>query len=105
MRGVLAILPALFLAGCATSSLTLPPVSPALFVHGGANHASAQQLNDGRKLFASRCIDCHTLPPVGKFTRDEWPILVRQMSVRADLTAGEEQSIIAYLRVASSMPH
>jgi mono/diheme cytochrome c family protein len=91
---------ALLISACATNSFVPPPVSPTLIDRAQLDHATPQQLAAGRQLFASRCLECHTLPSVTKYQRDEWPHLVRRMSARANLTAGEENSIVAYLRAA-----
>jgi hypothetical protein len=58
-------------------------------------------LQNGRNLFVSRCLECHTLPPVAKYSRNEWPDLVGRMSDRSNLSAGEQAAIVAYLRAAS----
>lgn len=92
---------ALLVSACSTNSFVPPPISLALIARARHDHATAPQLSEGRALFASRCIDCHTLPPVAKYTREEWPRLVAEMSARANLTGTEEQSLIAYLRAAA----
>ena len=94
----------LFIVSCA--NLAPPPaVSPALIANGSADRASAKDLATGRNLFVSRCLECHTLPPVAKYSRNEWPHLVSRMSGRANLSVGEQTAIIAYLRAASLTPH
>jgi cytochrome c2 len=94
---------ALLLAACATNSFAPPPVSPALIARAQHDHTTAQQLSAGRNLFLHRCLECHTLPVVTKYSPDEWPHLVSRMAPRADLSADEEQSIVAYLRAASHL--
>lgn len=97
---ILLAVAALLVASCATSNL--PSLSPDLVARGRADHSSAEQLASGRELFVTRCLECHTLPSVTKYTREEWSRLVREMAGRANLTAGEEQSVVAYLRAAAS---
>ncbi len=58
------ILLVLFLPGCAFDKFTPPPVSPALIANSRYDHADAPTLSHGRTLFVSRCLECHTLPPV-----------------------------------------
>jgi hypothetical protein len=90
----------LFIVSCA--NLAPPPeVSPALIANARPDHASAQELETGRNLFVSRCLECHTLPPARKYSPGEWPHLVDRMSGRANLSAGEQAAIVAYLRAAS----
>jgi hypothetical protein len=99
------ILLTLFLPGCAFDKFTPPPVSPALIANSRHDHADAPTLSHGRTLFVSRCLECHTLPPVTKYSRDEWPYLVSRMSNRANLSASDQSAIIAYLRAASLTRH
>lgn len=62
--------------------------------------ASQQILMQGRALFVSRCIDCHVLPVISKYSADEWPALADQMSGRASLKPGERDAIVAYILAA-----
>jgi mono/diheme cytochrome c family protein len=90
----------LFIVSCA--NLAPPPeVSPALISNARPDHVDAEQLQNGHRLFVSRCLECHTLPPVTKYSRDEWPYLVSRMSNRANLSGSDQSAIIAYLRAAS----
>jgi hypothetical protein len=97
---IAAVVIILFIVSCA--NLAPPPeVSPALISNARPDHADAEQLQNGHRLFVSRCLECHTLPPVTKYSRDEWPYLVSRMSNRANLSASDQSAIIAYLRAAS----
>src|SRR5262249_40122259 len=78
----------LFIVSC--SNLAPPPeVSPALVANARPDHANANVLATGRKLFVSCCLECHTLPSVAGHPRDEWPHLVDRMSRRANLSPTE----------------
>jgi cytochrome c1 len=72
-----------------------------LIANAHPDHVDAGQLQNGRRLFVSRCLECHTLPRVTKYTQEQWPHLVSRMSGRANLSAGEQAAIVAYLRAAS----
>jgi mono/diheme cytochrome c family protein len=94
--------PVIVLVIVSCSNLAPPPeVSPALVANARPDHADANVLATGRKLFVSRCLECHTLPSVAEHPRDEWPHLVNRMSSRANLSASEQAAIVAYLRAAS----
>jgi len=54
-------------------------------------------LREGRTLFVSRCIECHTLPAVSRYNAAAWPRLVDKMSGRANLKPAERDAIVAYL--------
>lgn len=87
----------LLLSACAGSRFAPPPAANT----AGLSPATAQQLNRGRQLFASRCLECHTLPDVHKYSCEHWPHLVSWMAPRANLKAEERDAIIAYLQAAS----
>ena len=97
---IVAVVVILFIVSCANFAPP-PTVSPALISNAHSDHVDAGQLQNGRRLFASRCLECHTLPPVTKYTPEQWPHLVSRMSGRANLSAGEQAAIVAYLRAAS----
>ncbi len=94
----------LFIVSCANFAPP-PAITPALIANARPDHASANDLATGRKLFVSRCLECHTLPSVTKHSPDEWPTLVSRMSGRANLSASDQCAIIAYLRAASTTHH
>ena len=58
---------------------------------------TAAQLERGRMLFVHRCIECHTLPPIWKYSHDDWPKIVNDMSHRASLKPAEREVVIAYI--------
>ena len=91
---------ALFIVSCANFA-PAPEISPALVANARLDRADAQTLSQGRALFVSRCLECHTLPSVTKHSPNQWPHLVSRMSGRANLTASEKEAITAYLRAAS----
>jgi mono/diheme cytochrome c family protein len=89
-------------AGCSTGIFAPPPpISPALIVYGRAAKVDARQLDEGRNLFVGRCVECHTLPPVAKYSPGKWPRLVSKMAERARLTAADKAAVIAYLQAAA----
>jgi cytochrome c2 len=59
--------------------------------------STAAQLERGRSLFVHRCIECHTLPPIWKYSRDDWPKIVNDMSHRASLKPQDRDAVVAYI--------
>ncbi len=53
-------------------------------------------------LFVHRCIECHTLPPIWKYSREDWPKIVNDMSHRASLKPAEREAVIAYILAVRS---
>jgi len=88
------------LLGCETANY-VPPVTPAMVsAIPSKQRVDMQILDRGRKLFVHRCIECHTLPPIWKYTREDWPQIVNDMSHQASLKPEEREAIIAYILAA-----
>ena len=67
-------------------------------VHAGARaHVDESTLREGRTLFVSRCIECHTLPLVSRYDAVAWPWLVDDMAARASLKPAEREAVVAYI--------
>ena len=64
---------------------------------GERAHIDESTLREGRRLFVSRCIECHTLPVVSRYDQVAWPWLVDDMSVRAGLKPAERKALVAYI--------
>jgi len=86
-----------FLASCETSNYA-PTVTPAMTsASSRRQHFDAAKLEPGRTLFVHRCIECHTLPPLWKYSAEDWPKIVNDMSHRASLKPAERDAIVAYI--------
>ena len=96
----------LALISCGALSQPPPPVTaevvrlPGKSPESKRHRLTMSQLNEGRTLFVSRCIECHTLPPVWHYTNAEWPRLVDSMADRANLKPGERDAIVGYILAA-----
>ena len=64
---------------------------------GERAHIDQRTLQQGRTLFVSRCIECHTLPVVSRYDPVAWPWLVNDMSARAGLRPSERDAVVAYI--------
>jgi mono/diheme cytochrome c family protein len=89
------------LVGCEWTSYYTPPAASASVA--GPRSAQSEDvdlttLRKGRRLFAHRCIECHTLPPVWRYREEDWPKIVNSMAHRAALKPAERDAIIAYIR-------
>ena len=83
-------------SSCETVSSSAPTVTSIMISKG----ADAQFLTEGRNLFVSRCIDCHSLPPISKYSSERWPGLIEKMSGRAHLQPMQRDAIVAYILAA-----
>ncbi len=101
---LLMVATSLFIGACATADFARPPVvSPSLIASARLDRLSAQELSMGREVFVSRCLECHTLPSVAKYSRNQWPHLVARMAGRANLTTFDQRAVTGYLRAASAI--
>jgi len=91
----------LFVLACVLASCQLtnyvPPVTPQMATARKGQSVNLAMLHEGRTLFAHRCIECHTLPVVWRYSSKDWPDIVDSMSQRASLKPAEREAIIAYI--------
>lgn len=78
---------------------TSPPVTPA-FLAAAKVSTSRELLEAGRRLYTSRCTECHDLEMLDSRTRNAWDKAVAGMSRRANLTADEKTQIMDYIAAA-----
>ena len=90
------------LSSCGTTNFAPPPVTAELARAGARQHVDLATLHEGRALFASRCIECHTLPAVSQHSATEWPRLIDEMAGRASLKSTQRDAVLAYILVAHS---
>jgi len=90
------------LSGCGTTSFAPPPVTEELARAGARQHVDLATLHEGRALFTSRCIECHTLPAISQHSATEWPGLIDEMAGRASLKSTQRDAVLAYILVAQS---
>jgi hypothetical protein len=96
----LSILPSLIclLVGCESNSYYTPPaVTSQMTGTRTGRHVDLTTLQKGRALFAHRCIECHTLPPVWHYRVEDWPAIVNSMAHRASLKPAEREAIVTYI--------
>jgi len=79
--------------GCETSNYA-PSVTPQM---ARSTSSELPKLERGRTLFVHRCIECHTLPTIWRYSREDWPEIVNNMSHRASLKPAERDAVIAYI--------
>jgi hypothetical protein len=82
--------------GC-QSSISPAPMTHEVVRAGERAHVDERTLREGRSLFVSRCIECHTLPVVSRYDPVAWPWLVDDMAHRASLKPAEREALVAYI--------
>ena len=81
----------------------VPPVTSQMATPRKGQHVDLAMLREGRTLFVHRCIECHTLPPIWKYSREDWPKIVNDMSHRASLKPADRDAVIAYILAVRKM--
>jgi hypothetical protein len=84
----------------ALESRTAPPLTPALLTLARAT-APMAELEEGRKLYTTRCTECHDLDMVDSRSLSGWEKAVASMARRAHVDGAQQSRILAYLAVAS----
>ena len=80
---------------------TSPPVTPA-FLSAMKVKGSGNTLIEGRKLYTTRCAECHDLEMLDSRSMDGWGKAVAGMAGRANLKGSEQARIMEYLGVATA---
>jgi len=92
--------------GCESPSNYTPPVVTSNMARTrSGQRVDLATLQKGRTLFAHRCLECHTLPPVWHYRVEDWPPIVNSMAHRASLKPAEREAIIAYIRAVRATEH
>jgi hypothetical protein len=94
------LLIALGLVNCEITGFAPPPVTAEMAMWQKNAPVDLATLETGRMLFVSRCIECHTLPPVSRYDAVAWPWLVDDMAKRASLKSDERKALLSYLLAA-----
>ena len=78
---------------------TAPPITP-VFLAAAGSAASKTSLEEGRKLYTSRCTECHDLELLDSRTVSGWRDMVGSMARRAGIDGGQQSKIVEYLAAA-----
>ena len=91
-----------FLGGCETTPAVAPAVTASFLQAGARQHADRATLNEGRRLYLNRCIQCHALPRVEKYDPQSLTLIVAKMAGRANLNEGQHDAVLKYLLTVRS---
>jgi hypothetical protein len=97
----------ILLLSCESGGYRPPPVTAKMTKIGqrpSFDSADLATLQEGRRLFVARCIECHTLPIVTRYSASEWPGLVDEMAGRANLKPSQHNAVLAYILAARAQP-
>jgi hypothetical protein len=83
----------------------VPPVTQQMAAAKKGRRVDVATLREGRTLLVHRCIECHTLPVLWRYSTEDWPNIVDSMSHRASLKPAEREAIVAYILAVRSAEH
>ncbi len=84
--------------GCVSLEQIAPEVGPDMVALGATHGAGGTAtLQRGRTVYVTRCIGCHSLEPVDRYSLEQWQIIVPEMAAEAKLTDGQTHDLTAYL--------
>jgi hypothetical protein len=95
---------ACLLVSCESTNYA-PPVTLQMATARKGQHVDLAILREGRTLFVHRCIECHTLPMLWRYSTEDWPDIVDSMSRRASLKPAERDAIVAYILAVRFAEH
>ena len=81
-----------------------PQVTPAM-VAASKSAATKDALEEGRRLYTTRCVECHDLEMLDSRSASGWKNMVRSMAGKAHLKGNQESLIVEYLAAARDMPN
>ncbi len=96
MKALSSLAATLLLCGCEAVPYYTPP-TPTAEMARRQSDVDLAFLQKGRALFARRCLQCHTLPPLWYYRAEDWPLIVNSMAHRASLKPAEREAIVAYI--------
>jgi hypothetical protein len=80
---------------------TAPAVTE-VFLAAARTKTPWQALEEGRKIYTTRCVECHDLELLDSRSVSAWRDVVARMSRRAELSGDEEARVIDYLTAAQN---
>jgi mono/diheme cytochrome c family protein len=102
MKQVIALLVALWVAGCAPNSSRIPEPTEQMALGLGVEQAA---LTRGHATYLSQCSRCHERVPPGKVDPEFWRGIVSHMAVKAQISKVEEHELLLYLMAAHGTVH
>jgi mono/diheme cytochrome c family protein len=88
--------------GCMSLEEMAPSVDDRLISQGRQQNVDSQALTRGREIYLNRCISCHNIEPVGRYTREQWEIIIPDMAGESNLDDQQEHDLLSYIVTAKA---
>jgi len=86
--------------GCMSLERMAPPVDDELTSVGARQGAAADALARGRAIYLSKCVKCHTVEPIDRYSIAKWQKVLPDMSEESKLTPPQRDELWAYILAA-----
>jgi len=97
-RGVAVVF--VFLVGCVSLDQLAPPVDDAMILAGAGHPLDPQALVRGREIYLNRCIGCHSVEPVDRYSLGQWEMILPEMAAEAKLNRVQTADLQGYISAA-----
>ena len=85
---------------CATTGEQHFPTAPSLVGTVGDSGVTLATLELGRKVYTTKCTECHVARSINGYSAAQWRHYVSTMSPRAHLSVDEQAAVQSYLLTA-----
>jgi uncharacterized protein YgiB involved in biofilm formation len=81
---------------------TSPPVTPAFLKAAGVSPTASKNLEEGHRIYTSRCTECHDLEMLDSRSVSGWQKMVASMARRAGMNESQQACVIEYIAAAQN---
>jgi mono/diheme cytochrome c family protein len=92
--GVIAVCASVHFAGCGSLEPSVPAVTAAV---AAAARADIGELEHGRLIYTTRCVECHAAERIPRYSRVEWMEILPRMADEARLNDAQDRAVRAYV--------
>ena len=91
------------MSGCLSLEEMAPPVDSTIIALAAESGISPETLVHGRQVYLTRCISCHGVEPVDRYSQDHWQAILPEMADEAKLDAQQQTDLLGYLLTAHQL--
>ncbi|MGA9521561.1 MAG: hypothetical protein WBV82_08865 [Myxococcaceae bacterium] len=62
--------------------------------------STPESLEQGRQAFLASCDGCHSYPDLAHYTEDRWPVIMKRMGAKSDLSPENSDRVLQFILVA-----
>ena len=88
----------LLVIGCETLCEIAPPLQGSLLVVATDNGELVSQLQQGRHVYITTCVRCHSPEPIERYSERQWDSILPRMATLAELNSDDRDAVKAYVQ-------